>query len=159
MLMRQERDLLGSTSSLDQATDQATQMAHLKKLGPDEMAQLKQIQARRAHLSQKLHIEDYQRLKELVEVAKDDLLNEVSGLDEHGLNRMLDIYKDVTFDEAKHSAASLLEDSSTDRASQMGSSDSSEQIETLAAEQADPSNTDWFALFLANRTAYRQETI
>ena len=56
--MRQERNLLGSTYGLD-GSDKATQMANLKKLGPDEMAQLKQIQARKAELSQKLHLEDY----------------------------------------------------------------------------------------------------
>jgi len=44
--------------------------------------------------------EDYQRLKELVEITAGQSLGEVADLDPKGLDRLLNMFHDMTFGEA-----------------------------------------------------------
>ena len=50
---------------------------------------------------EQVHAEDYYRMKELLEVSDGEELTFMEGLDKSGLSRVLDIFKDMTFEEVK----------------------------------------------------------
>ena len=96
--MKQERDLTGVKFIVDSNTEQV--LTNIKNLTHAESAQLEAIQARKSQLLQKVNGEDYNRLKELVEITAGQSLGEVADLDPKGLDRLINMFHDMTFGEA-----------------------------------------------------------
>ena len=71
-----------------------------RKLTSDQKEQLKQIRQRKAQLLQTLQTEDYDRLKQLIEVMGGDKLNEIGGLSQRGLHTVFDMFEDMSYEEA-----------------------------------------------------------
>ena len=93
MVLSQERELTGVKFLLeDDRIVKAT-----KPLSPAKQAQLNQILARKAQLLQKVHAEDYLRLKQLVEVTDGKTLSEVVSLNGQSLEHLLSLFQDLTY--------------------------------------------------------------
>ena len=110
--------------------DQIAQMAGVeRKLTRDQKEQLKQIRQRKAQLVRALQTEDYDRLKQLIEVMGGDKLNDIGGLSQRGLHTVFDMFEDMSYEEAMQYA---------DEGDQ-------DQSEDIGAAQDDSNN--WFEAF------------
>lgn len=106
--MKQERDLTGVGFIVDSNSEDILQSKNSKQLSPEENAQLEAIVSRKAQLLKKVSSEDYQRLKELIEITKGQQLSEVSDLDSKGLDRLLNIFHDMTYIDASQQIAAVV---------------------------------------------------
>ena len=81
--------------------DQITQMAGVeRKLNNDQKEQLKQIRQRKAQLIRALQTEDYERLKQLIEVMDGEKLNKLDGLSQRGLHSVFNMFEEMSYEEA-----------------------------------------------------------
>ncbi len=175
-LMKQERDITGVKFNVDSQTDNILQSSASKSLSSEETEQLAAIQARKAQLLKKVNGEDYQRLKELIEITNGQQLGEVADLDSKGLNRLLDIFHDMTYTDASQQIAALAVDdepSKTKKATKGSKSkkakntsqSSTHKTQSLddftktIQESNESTKTDWFQEFINKREQYLDESI
>ena len=81
--------------------DQVIQSAQEDRLSESERQLLAQIRERKAQLKERVLAEDFYALQELAVVADDLKLDSVNELNQKGINRMLDLFKDMTFEQVQ----------------------------------------------------------